>query len=57
MAAAERRGGAVVRAAWDKQADGQKPLDLWLEELRWKLQQMGIRAPVSWRQTERGHPW
>jgi hypothetical protein len=56
MAAAERRGGAVVRAAWDKRDRPESDRQLWLEEIRYNLVQAGI-VVRTWRTTERGCPW
>jgi hypothetical protein len=56
MAAAEKRGGAVVREAWDKRERGAVDRQLWLEEIRFNLAQAGI-VVRTWRTTERGCPW
>ncbi len=58
VAAAEKRGGAVVRAAWSDLARPAGDTTLWLEELRFKLEQLGVKArPRGFRTVPIGHPW
>ncbi len=57
IAAAERRGGAVVRAAWLEVDRPREDANLWLEEIRFRMKQAGVPVARSWRTTPYGHPW